>query len=321
MADEVLFARRGGLAVATLHRPQALNALSLPLIGALHSRLKEWERDPGVWAVLVRGEGRAFCAGGDVRAVWEMGKRDLAEGVGFFREEYDLILDIGRLEKPYLALCDGITMGGGCGISVNGSHRVATERSSFAMPEVFIGSIPDVGATRFLQAAPGFVGTYLALTGARLGAADAIYARLATHFVRSARLPAIEGPEIVQDDPGAPPLRALQPAIDHCFGLDSVEEIVEALEREPDAWAKDALAAMAKASPLALKLVLRQMRTKVRSLQDALKFELRLMEKVLRHGDFFEGVRALLVDKDRQPRWKHRRLEDVSDAEVERFFP
>ena len=239
-------ASEGGLATLMLNRPQALNTLTLAKYRRFAPALRAWAGDPSVHAVVVRGAGeRAFCAGGDVRAVYEAGR-----GIGgdpelpavFFREEYGLIREIHRFPKPYLAIIDGITMGGGAGISVNGAYRVATERTVFAMPETAIGLFPDVGATRFLNRCPGHIGRYLGLTGARLGAADALYCGFATHFVPHERveelIAALGGAERRGDarrarsmprspfrrDPGAAPLAALRPAIDRCFAGDTVED-------------------------------------------------------------------------------------------------
>ena len=185
--EEILLDREGGLATFTINRPRALNALTLDNYRRFAPALQAWAQDPSVHAVIVRGAGeRAFCAGGDVRAVYEAGRgisgdRDLP--AVFFREEYELIRTIHRFPKPYIAIIDGITMGGGAGISVNGGYRIATERTLFAMPETAIGLFPDVGATRFLNRCSGHLGRYLGLTGARLGAADALYCGFATHFV------------------------------------------------------------------------------------------------------------------------------------------
>src|SRR5271165_4623529 len=186
-SDEILFRREGSLATLIINRPQALNALTLDNYRRFDPALREWAADPSVHAVVVRGAGdRAFCAGGDVRAVYEAGRGisgDPDLPAVFFREEYELIRRIHRFPKPYVAIIDGITMGGGAGISVNGAYRIATERTLFAMPETAIGLFPDVGATRFLNRCPGQVGRYLGLTGARLGPADALYCGFATRFV------------------------------------------------------------------------------------------------------------------------------------------
>src|SRR5216683_7957916 len=228
---DILFGREGGVATVTLNRPQALNAFTLAMYRRLAPMLREWEDDPAVHAVLIRGAGeRAFCAGGDVRAIAEAGRGISGDPLltsRFFWEEYELIRHIHRFAKPYLAIIDGITMGGGAGVSVNGAYRVATGRTMLAMPETGIGLFPDVGATRFLHLAPGHIGRYLALTGARLGPEDARYCGFATHFVPRKRVaPLVEalghmawrrGEERAQveevlapfdTDPGAPPLAA-----------------------------------------------------------------------------------------------------------------
>src|SRR3954463_14391318 len=239
-SEDILFGREGGVATVTLSRPRALNAFTLGMYRHFDPMLRAWEEDPSVRAVLVRGAGdRAFCAGGDVRAVYEAGRgisgaRDLTSV--FFWEEYQLIRRVHRYPKPYLAIIDGITMGGGAGVSVNGAYRIATEKTLLAMPETGIGLFPDVGATRFLNLCPGHIGRYLGLTGARLGPADALYCGFATHFVPRERVPALVGElgrigwqagaeqEQVEDllarfhaDPGAAPIAARRAAIDRCF--------------------------------------------------------------------------------------------------------
>ena len=255
--DEILLGREGGLATLTINRPQALNALTLDNYRRIDPALRDWAADPSVHAVVVRGAGdRAFCAGGDVRAVYEAGRGisgDPDLPAVFFREEYELIRRIHHFPKPYLAIIDGITMGGGAGISVNGAYRIATERTLFAMPETGIGLFPDVGATRFLNRCPGHVGRYLGLTGARLNAADALYCGFATHAVKRDSVEALldelsrERQRAVEDclrrfavDPGPAPLAALQPAIDRCFARDSVEAILDALAAEAAGGGADA---------------------------------------------------------------------------------
>src|SRR5437660_6515259 len=194
-ADDILFGREGGVATVTLNRPHALNAFTLGMYRRFAPVLREWEDDPGIRAVLIRGAGeRAFCAGGDVRAIYEAGRGisgDRALTSTFFREEYELIRRIHRYPKPYVAIIDGITMGGGAGVSVNGAFRVATERTMLAMPETGIRLFPDVGATRLLNLCPGRVGRYLGLSGVRVGAADALFCRFATHYVPRERVPAL----------------------------------------------------------------------------------------------------------------------------------
>src|SRR5437868_2390319 len=190
--DDILFGREGDVATVTLNRPQALNAFTLAMYRRFDPMLRAWADDPDIRAVLIRGAGeRAFCAGGDVRAIYEAGRGISGERAltsTFFREEYELIRRIHRYPKPYVAIIDGITMGGGAGVSVNGPFRVATERTMLAMPETGIGLFPDVGATRLLNLCPGQIGRYLGLTGARLGPADALYCGVATHFVPQVRI-------------------------------------------------------------------------------------------------------------------------------------
>jgi len=336
LADDILFHRRGGLGIAMLNRPKALNALTLGMIRAFDRQLTAWEADGSVRAVLLRGEGRAFCAGGDVRLV--RASRHDAPGPGdykteLFRDEFRFMRRLHRFRKPWMALTHGITMGGGAGLSVNGAHCVASESTVFAMPEVFIGSFPDVGATRFLGRAPGRMGLYLSLTGARAGAADGMYLGFARHFVPQGRfdeltdaLASASGPvEAVlarfEADAGKSRLAALRPAIDRCFGQDSVEGIVAALRKEPGEWAKEALAAIERASPFSLKLAFRILeRGQGLEIEDALALEYRAMMHVLEEDDFYEGVRALLIDKDQKPRWRLASLAQVSETEVERHF-
>src|SRR6202045_958484 len=246
--DEILLGRKGGLAMLTINRPQALNALTLDNYRRIDPALRDWAADPSVHAVVVRGAGdRAFCAGGDVRAVYEAGRGisgDPDLPAVFFREEYELIRRIHHFPKPYIAVIGGITMGAGAGISVNGAYRVATERTLIAMPETGIGLFPDVGATRFLNRCLGHIGRYLGLTGARVNAADALYCGFATHALKRDSVEALldemsREHVAIEDclrrfavDPGPAPLAARRPAIDRCFALDSVEAIRDALAVE-----------------------------------------------------------------------------------------
>jgi enoyl-CoA hydratase len=348
--EEILLDREGGLATLTINRPRALNALTLDNYRRFAPALRAWAEDPSVHAVVVRGAGeRAFCAGGDVRAVYEAGRgisgdRDLP--AVFFREEYELIHSIHRFPKPYIALIDGITMGGGAGISVNGGYRIATERTLFAMPETAIGLFPDVGATRFLSRCPGQVGRYLGLTGARLGAADAFYCGFATHFVPHDRVAELveklgglaweTGTECERldavlidfaHDAESAPLKALRPAIDRCFAGGNVEAILDALAAEAAAggvhagWAVETRAGLLTKSPTSLKLTLRQLVTgRDYDLEAALALEYRLTQHVMARHDFYEGVRAMLIDKDQAPRWQPATLAEVGDSAIDAYF-
>ena len=344
--EDVLFEVRGAVGVATLNRPKALNALTTDMIRHLHPRLDAWAADPGVKAVVVRGAGdRAFCAGGDIRAIYDSGlaaRRGEGDGQAardFFREEYRLDHRVKTLPKPYVALLDGIAMGGGVGISVHGSHRVVTQKALFAMPETGIGLFPDVGGTFFLPRCPGRIGTWLGLTGARLGAADLLYAGIGTHFVPSEALDALVADLASADwsgdahaavdavlarhaaDPGEATLPALRPAIDRCFGFDTVEEIVAALEREGTEWAAQTRAGLLRNSPTSLKVTLSQLRQGQRlSFDEALKLEYRMTRAVLDGHDVYEGIRATIVDKDRNPKWNPATLAEVGEADVARHF-
>ena len=352
MADsqDILFGRDGGVAPVTLNRPQQLNAFTLGMYRRFDPMLRQWAEDPAVHAVLIRGaEGRAFCAGGDIRAICEAGSGiagDPALTSRFFWEEYELIRRIHRYKKPYVAIIDGITMGGGAGVSVNGAWRIATERTMLAMPETGIGLFPDVGATRFLHFAPGHVGRYLALTGARLGPADALYCGFATHFVPRERVPVLVGalggmawragkePAQIEAtlaahhaDPDEPPLARRRAAIDRCFAGETVEAILDALAREaagggPDAaWAAETGAGLLTKSPTSLKVTLRQLIAgRGYDIEAALTLEYRLTQHFMRGHDFYEGVRAALVDKDQQPRWDPPSLAEVTDAMVDAYF-
>jgi enoyl-CoA hydratase len=329
--------------VATLERPAALNALDLGMIRELAAAVGAWARDPSVAAVVLKGAGtRAFCAGGDIRGVCTA--RDCGNASAtqdFFAEEYRLNRAIYRFPKPWVPLMDGITMGGGVGLSIYGSHRVATERTRWAMPETGIGFFPDVGGGWFLPRLPGALGRYLALTGATLGPADLLAAGIATHYVPSVGLEALEASlaqaswqgdrdpgEIVShilasraEDPGPAPLEALRPAIDACFGAASPEAILAALDRLASPWARETRDALAAKSPTSLRVTCRLLdEGGSRSLEEELAVEYRLSQRFVASHDFCEGVRAALVDRDHRPRWDPPRLADVTDEAVAAFF-
>jgi enoyl-CoA hydratase len=311
-----------------LNRPKALNALDLEMIRACTRALRDWRDDPHVHAVLIEGAGdRAFCAGGDIRTLRQQhleGRREQVEA--FFREEYALNLLIASYPKPYVALIDGICMGGGIGISVHAPYRVATEHAVFAMPETAIGFFPDIGATFFLPRLPGEVGTYLGLTGARMQGADGVNAGLATHFVPRERLATLAD-ELARDGIAAlarhaapPPGFSLDPyrsAIDHCFGATDVPGILSMLEAEGSQWARETVGTLRTVSPSALCWTLAAIRRGADlSLSQCLDAEFALTRTTMRHPDFAEGVRAMVVDKDRKPRWSPPRIEDVDPAEI-----
>jgi enoyl-CoA hydratase len=330
--DTVIARRDGRIGRILLNRPKALNAIDLPMIRACSRALEGWRDDPHVHAVVIEGAGdRAFCAGGDIRALREYeldGEHHRAEE--FFREEYELNFVIATYPKPYVALIDGICMGGGIGVSVHAPYRVATEHAAFAMPETAIGFFPDIGATFFLPRLPGEIGAYLGLTGARMQGADAVHAGLATHFTPRADLPALSR-ALAEDGPaalglhGAPlPPFSLAPhraAIDHCFGADSVPGIVQRLESIGDDWAGKTLDTLRTVSPSALCWTLAALRRGADlTLPQCQAAELTLTRTTMRHPDFAEGVRAMVVDKDRKPRWQPTRIEDVDPAAIAAMF-
>src|SRR5215207_7272805 len=337
---EILFERRGAAGMVTLNRPQALNAVTHAMVRALAGKLADWANDPAVTRVLVRAAGeRAFSAGGDIRALYELGKAARhGEALQFWRDEYRLNTLIKRYPKPYVALIDGIVMGGGVGISIHGSHRVAGDRFQFAMPEVGIGFFPDVGATWFLPRMPGETGTYCALTGERLTSADAIASGIATHHVPSARwreqAEALGGTvpvDAILADFAKPlpigPLMARRAMVDRLFSGDEVEGILHALDGEAGAdgehagFASTAAALIRAKSPLSLKIALAQVRRgKQWSFTDCMRTEFRIVSRLVHGHDFYEGVRAAIIDKDQKPAWHPATLAEVSETEIERHF-
>jgi enoyl-CoA hydratase len=334
---DILFERRGAAGIVTLNRPKALNAVTHDMVRALGRQLDAWANDAAVTRVVITAAGeRAFSAGGDIRALYELGRAGRqTEMLTFWRDEYPLNTVIKRYPKPYVALIDGIVMGGGVGVSVHGSHRVAGDRFSFAMPEVGIGFFPDVGATWFLPRMPGELGTWAGLTGERMKTADALAAGIATHHVRSERfadladalcgnvpVDAILG--AFAEPAGEGPVTARRVTVDCLFAGDRVEDILDRLEAETGAdaeWAKATAAAIRTKSPLSLKLALAQVRRgRHWSFEDCMRAEFRIVSRIVHGHDFYEGVRAVIVDKDNAPRWQPITLGEVTGADVERHF-
>lgn len=336
-SDEVLVRTAGRLGRLTLNRPKAINALTLGMVRALDAALDRFENDPAIGVVLLDGAGeRGLCAGGDITVLHDAAKSGEHEpALTFWAEEYRLNARIASFPKPFVAIMDGVVMGGGIGLSAHASHRLATERLLSAMPEVGIGFAPDVGGTWLLAHAPGELGTHLALTGDRLGAHDAIAAGLADRIVASAAIEgllveletenvdlAIEHAEDVDVEIPRGKLSAARRWIDQAYAADTVEEIVARLGERDEPEAAKAAAALAAKSPTSLKVTLRGLRSarELPNLEAALVEEFRISSAFLDTPDFVEGIRAQVIDKDRNPQWQPARLEDVTDADLDRYF-
>jgi len=332
---DILFERRGAAGIITLNRPKALNAVTHDMVRALARQLAAWADDAAVTRVVITAAGeRAFSAGGDIRALYELGRAGRqTEMLTFWRDEYPLNAAIKRFPKPYIALIDGIVMGGGVGVSVHGSHCVAGDRFSFAMPEVGIGFFPDVGATWFLPRMPGELGTWAGLTGERMKTADALAAGIATHHVRSERfadltdalcanVPVDAILAAFAEPPG--PATVCRATVDRLFAGDRVEDILDRLDAATGAnaeWAKATSAGIRTKSPLSVKLALAQVRRGQHwSFEDGMRAEFRIVSRIAYGHDFYEGVRAVIVDKDNAPRWQPATLGDVTNSDVERHF-
>ncbi|MDR6408350.1 enoyl-CoA hydratase/isomerase family protein [Paraburkholderia terricola] len=356
VSDEIATYVANRIGFIELERPKALNALSTGMIRAMHAALDQWREDPDVLAVVVRSQHpRAFCAGGDVRFLYESAQRgEQGPRDTFFIEEYRLNHAIFTYPKPYIALMNGVVMGGGMGIS-QGAHRtgglrVVTGSTKMAMPETRIGLFPDVGASWFLARTPGAVGRYLAVTGEAIGAADALYAGLADTYIEDAALPALvdtlrselfeRGADVVAcveretaahrvvPEPDASPLANARALIDRHFALPELARILASLERardgdaDPDAaeWAEQTIAVLRERSPLSMAVSLEVVTRAEGSMADVLRGDLDLTRSCFLHGDTIEGIRARIIDKDNAPRWRFDRIEDVSAAEVEKMF-
>ena len=333
--EELLVAVDNGIGRLTLNRPKALHALTTGMCAAMDAALIAWEKDAGVCAVVLdHADGtRGFCAGGDIRKVAQSGRGDGVEAAEFFRVEYILNTRIKRFPKPFIALLDGVTMGGGVGISVHGSHRIATDRTIFAMPETGIGLFPDVGGGWFLPRLDGELGTWLALTGAQLRGADVLAAGIATHFVPSDRIEPLKADLLSGGDiesaiapvaqPSAPPSYAIHmDTINRCFSHDTMAGIIAALRADGSDWAVAQADILEKRSPLSMTVSLRQLREgrDMISFEDVMRMEYRLACHITRTNDFSEGVRSVIEDKDNAPDWQPKTLADVSPELVERMF-
>ena len=331
--DEIRFERLGRAGVVTLTRPQALNAVTHGMVTALAKALRSWERDDGVDVVVVKAEGRAFSAGGDIMHIYEAGQAGKPP-VEFFADEYRLNAYIAGYRKPYVSLIDGIVMGGGVGISFHGSHRVMTENAQFAMPEVGIGFFPDVGASHLLPDLGGSFGMYLALTGNRIRYGDALWSGLATHTVKAEDQAGILDRLVLTGDPESvlrgffvPAMRetdgpALE-AIARHFGQASLQDVIDSLERAAggDEFAAKTLATIRMRSPTSLRVAWRQISAgQTLSMGECMRMEFRILNRMLAGHDFYEGIRAAIIDKGSKPQWRPAGLDAVSETDVDAYF-
>ena len=338
MTNEIIARKIGQTGRITLNRPKALNALSMDMVHAMTEALLAWKDDDSIKAVVVDGLGeKGFCAGGDIRMLHDSGKAGGEEAWRFWHDEYQLNTLIKEYPKPYVALIDGITMGGGVGISVHGSHRVAGDRTMLAMPETGIGFFPDVGGTYFLPRLAGETGMWMGLTGARLKAADCVATGIATHYTPSADLPALitalesadlsdeDALEVILEehsgDPGDSDLAVTRGLIDAAFAGDDVGTMVARISEAGDSWSQKQAKIIATKSPTSLKLTCAAIRSGAdKSFEDVMRQELRLSTHCLGGVDFYEGVRAVIIDKDNAPNWSPATLDAVDDAMIAAYF-
>lgn len=337
--SDILVEKVGVIGRIRLNRPKALNSLNLEMVQTITTALTAFEADAGIAAVLITGEGdRGLCAGGDIRALYDHGRDGSGFGEMFFRDEYRMNAQISHFKKPYIAVMSGIVMGGGVGVSAHGSVRITTDVTRMAMPETGIGFFPDIGATYMLSHAPGEIGTFLGLTGESFSGADAIYAGLADYFVQNAEIQTLikaleklpvntklaDVQEIVSEfaNPPHSTLATHRAEIDALFAFDTVEEIITALNASGSDFARKTLAVMAQKSPTSMKLTLKLLRLAKQDarLEDSLEREFICTQGVLASDEFYEGVRAAVVDKDRQPKWSPAKLHDVSATLVDSYF-
>jgi len=341
VAEPDLIVRREGAAgIIRLNRPKAINAVTLEMFRDIDKALDAFEADPDVAVIVLEGAGeRGLCAGGDIRALYENSKVKGDLGKILWREEYILNARIAKFPKPYVAFMDGIVMGGGVGLSAHSSHRIVTERTKLAMPEVGLGFFPDVGGTFLLSRAPGEIGAYFGLTGHTMNGPDAIYARFADAVVPSSKL-AILREALTKVRPGtrsdeikilidgfatgetSGPVAAMQPKIDAWFAHDRMQDIVAALQRDGSELAQSTLKTLNEKSPRGMVVTLKLLRLArtASSLEQCLVREYRAALEVYKSDDFREGVRAAVIDKDRNPKWSPARIEDVTSEMVAPYF-
>jgi len=331
--------QHGNIGEITLNRPKALNALTFDMCEELQNQILEWQNDTTIKAILIRGEGdRAFCAGGDIRAIYHNGVDNAGESCAFFKTEYEMNKTIFHCKKPYISLLHGITMGGGVGISMHGSFRVAAEDFLFAMPETGIGFFPDIGAGYFLSRCPHFVGRYLGLTGTGINRDDALALGLVTHCINKSAWPdlieALNEAELPSSDAVArlltqhvtslgsgAVLTQHHKLIEACFSANTIEEIMQRLKDHSDPFAHKTLETLQKKSPLSLKVTLEQLKRSASMSYDAInEMEYKIACQFAKTPDFHEGVRAAIIDKDQKPAWQPAALDAVTPQMISEYF-
>lgn len=332
-------AKKKQLGIITLNRPESLNALSGPMILDLQKYLTEFEQDPEIAAVIITGTGRAFCAGGDLKMVYEYGQHNYQEGLFFYKTEYALNLLISKFSKPYLALLNGIAMGGGLGLSLHGTRIIGSEKLQLAMPEVGIGFFPDVGSPHFLATCPHKIGMYLGLTGNCIDINAAVFAKLVDAYIPSNTFDNIIY-DLTTFDLSEQPLaiidsiitRYKQPittssleenirTIEHCFSKESIEDIIEALENDPSDFAKQQVAILNTRSPTSLKLTLQILKLGAQMpLEECLKMEFNVAKNLMQQHDIYEGIRAAIIDKSHKPNWVPANLSAVTPQFINSLF-
>lgn len=341
--EDILFSRHGGRAHVLLNRPQALNAITRDMLLSLEERLEAWQEDDSVAVVTIQGAGgRAFASGGDIRMLYEAGRFKGSRNFPFYADEYRVNARIKRFPKPYVVFMDGITMGGGVGLSVHGSHRVVGDGTLFAMPETAIGLFPDVGGSFFLPRLPGHIGMYLGLTGHRLQAADCIYAGLAETYIPSGETAAAAEAldSVVWNDdretadaevrrrlaafaghPGRPSLRGARTAIDAVFSAKSLKDLLRILEAGGSKWRTRQAEILGRMSPTSLCVAFRQIRLgDGLSFEACMRMEYRLARAFMDGHDFYEGIRAIIIEKDGKPRWRPATVDEVDDRVILEMF-
>jgi len=336
-ASDILCQEENRAGIVILNRPKALHALSLEMIREMETHRLKWADNPHIYGVIQRShDDGVFCAGADVKALYELRDSDKTSSIQLFREEYQHNWTLYRFIKPTVSLMNGIVMGGGVGISIHGTHRVAAPGYKFAMPETAIGLFPDIGASHFFPKLPGRIGLYMGLTGAVIGPADAYHLGLATHCIGADKFDEIQAAmreaepidpvlDARHEEPGEGALMRLRPAIERCFAPGSLLEIIARLEAETGEtaeWGQETAAKLRALSPTGLRIAHRLYEEGARcdSLKDSLKLEFRCAVRCLYGHDFYEGVRAKMIEKDDAPRWQPARLEDVSDALIDSYL-